>query len=99
MDAMIVGGTPTAKAMALLETPFTATRTGPVVAPDGTTASIWLVPQVVVARTPLKVTVPGAAPKFVPVIVTDVPAAPDAGLRLVMLGVTAVTLNETGLLP
>ena len=29
---------------------------------------------------------PGVAPKFVPAIVTAVPAAPDVGFRLVMLG-------------
>jgi len=32
------------------------------------------------------VLVPCVAPKFVPVIVTEVPTAPDVGLRLVMLG-------------
>jgi hypothetical protein len=37
---------------------------------------------------PLKVSVlaPCVAPKFAPLIVTDVPTAPDVGFRLVMLG-------------
>ena len=41
-----------------------------------------------VAAVPLNVTVlvPCVAPKFVPVIVTEVPTAPDVGFRLVMLG-------------
>jgi hypothetical protein len=41
-----------------------------------------------IAAVPLNVTVlaPCDAPKFVPVIVTEVPTEPDAGLRFVMLG-------------
>ena len=41
-----------------------------------------------VVAVPLKVTVldPGADPKFVPVMVTEVPTAPEVGERLVMLG-------------
>jgi hypothetical protein len=51
-----------------------------------------------VAAVPLKVTVlvPRVAPKFVPVIVTAAPAAPEFGERLVMLG--AVTAKLTPLL-
>ena len=41
--------------------------------------------------------VPWVAPKFVPVIVTDVPTAADVGDRVVMLGV-ASTVNATPLL-
>jgi hypothetical protein len=41
-----------------------------------------------VATVPLKVIVPCVAPKFLPVIVTKVPTAPEFGLRLVMLGLT-----------
>jgi hypothetical protein len=43
---------------------------------------------VAVAATPLKVTVlvPCAAPKFVPLMVTAVPTAPELGVRLVILG-------------
>jgi hypothetical protein len=39
-----------------------------------------------VPAVPLNATVPGDVPKFVPVIVTDVPTAPDAGFRLVIFG-------------
>jgi hypothetical protein len=53
-----------------------------------------------VAAVPLKVIVlaPCVAPKFVPVIVTEVPTAPELGLRLVMLGVAVVTVKLTPLL-
>src|SRR3954464_9564793 len=49
-----------------------------------------------VAVVPLKVTelVPFVAPKFVPAIVTDVPAAPLVGDRLITLG-AAVTVKGT----
>ena len=42
------------------------------------------------ATVPLKVTVlvPCVAPKFIPVIVTEVPTAPEVGARFVMPGVT-----------
>jgi hypothetical protein len=41
-----------------------------------------------VAAVPLKVTVlaPCVAPKFVPLIVTDVPTGPEVGLMVVMVG-------------
>jgi hypothetical protein len=48
-----------------------------------------LVELVTVAATPLNFTVPLApklVPKFVPVIVTDVPAAPPIGVKPVMVG-------------
>ncbi len=53
-----------------------------------------------VAVVPLNFTVfvPCVAPKFVPVIVTDVPTSPDAGFKLVMLGVGTVTVKLTPLL-
>jgi len=71
----------------LLGTPFTVTTTLPVVAPVGTGTTIELALQVVgVAVVPLNVTVP-VEPKFVPVIVTDVPTAPELVERLVILGV------------
>jgi hypothetical protein len=80
-----------------LATPLTVTTTEPVVAPDGT-ATAMLVPfQLVgVAVAPLNVTVLVACvdPKFVPVIVTDVPAVPEVGERVVMLGV-GNTVNDT----
>ena len=81
----------------LLTTPPTVTTTLPVVAPAGTGATIEVVLQLVgVAAVPLNVTVlvPWLEPKFVPVIVTDVPTAPELGDRLLMLGV-ASTVNDT----
>ena len=53
-------------------------------------------PQLVgAASVPLNVTVlvPCAVPKFVPPIVTEVPAPPDVGDRLVMLGPVLPTLD------
>jgi hypothetical protein len=38
------------------------------------------------------------APKFVPVMVTGVPTAPDVGLRLEMFGAAALTVNVAALL-
>ena len=61
----------------------------PVVAPAGTGTAMLLALQAVGAdAVPLNVTVlvPCVAPKFAPVIVTEVPTDPDAGFRLVMLG-------------
>ncbi len=53
-----------------------------------------------VAAVPLKLTVlvPCVAPKFVPLIVTEVPAGPDVGDKLVMLGAGTVTVKLTPLL-
>jgi hypothetical protein len=68
---------------------FTATTTLPVVAPAGTVTAIDVALQFVgFASTPLNVTVlvPWATPKFVPVIVTAAPTAPDEGDRFVMPG-------------
>src|SRR5690348_13004354 len=86
----------------LLSTPLIFTTTGPVAAPAGTGATIWVSFQLVVlATTPLNemklVLVPTVGPKFVPVIVTDVPMGPDVGFRLVMLG-GGVTVKGTLLL-
>ena len=52
-----------------------------------------------VAEIPPKVTVlvPCVAPKLVPVIVTDVPIGPDAGVKLAIVGATAVGLTSTRL--
>lgn len=90
------------KSTPLLATPPTVTTKFPVVAPAGTGATMLVALQLVaVAVIPLNLTVlvPCAAPKFVPAIFTGVPAAPEAGLRLVMLGaVAAVTLNIAPLL-
>src|SRR5208283_4696683 len=74
----------TLKLTPLLATPPTVTTIFPVVAPLGT-ATVMLVPlQLVgVPAVPLNATalVPCVAPKFVPVIVTTVPIAPDVGLK------------------
>jgi hypothetical protein len=79
------------------------TTTFPVAAPEGTftvmleTLQLLAVP----AETPLNVTalVPCVAPKFPPVIVTGVPAGPEAVLREVMLGGGGtVTVKLTALL-
>ena len=96
----MLGATVTVKARLLLARPLTVTTTLPVVAPVGTDATTPVLLQLVgVAAVPLKLTVlvPCVAPKFVPVIVTEVPIVPDAGDRPVMLGAT-VTMNATPLL-
>jgi hypothetical protein len=65
----------------LLATPPTVTTTFPVVAPVGTGTAMLVALQLVgvPAAVPLNVTVlvPCVIPKFVPVIVTGVPTAPD----------------------
>jgi hypothetical protein len=86
----LAGGPVTVNAIPLLATPPTVTTTFPVVAPVGTRITMVVAFQLVAvpADVPLNVTVlvPCVAPKFVPVIVTDVPTTPDVGFRLVMLG-------------
>jgi len=87
----------TVKLTPLLATPDTVTTTFPVVAPLGTGVTMLVALQLVtVALVPLNVTVlaPCAEPKFVPVIVTDVPAAPEVGLTLVTAGGT-ITVSAT----
>ena len=90
---LIVGVASTVKLDPLLATPPTVTTTFPVVAPAGTGTTILVALQlvIVVAVVPLNVTVlvPCVEPKFVPVIVTDAPTAPDVGLRLVIVGVAS----------
>src|SRR4029077_2033893 len=83
------GGTVTVKFEPLLATPPTATKTLPVIAPLGTGATMLVGVQLVgTAVTPLNITVlaPCDKPKFVPVIVTDVPTSPRGGLRLATVG-------------
>ena len=55
---------------------------------------------VVVAVVPLNLTVlaPWVAPKFVPVITTDEPTAPEVGFRVVIVGAGVVTVKLTPLL-
>jgi hypothetical protein len=96
-DTLLMDGA-TVKFTPLLATPLTVTTTLPVVAPVGTGALIEVALQLVgVVVVPLNFTVllPWVVPKFVPVIVTDTPTAPDVGDRLVMVGEAAnrVLLN------
>jgi len=73
----------------------------PVVAPVGTgTVMLVAFHAVGVPAVPLNVTalVPWVAPKFAPAIVMEVPTAPEAGLRLVMLGGGRVTVKLMPLL-
>ena len=90
---VMLGGGTTVKLTPLLAVPPTVTTTLPVVAPVGTTATIEVVLQlvIVVAVVLLNFTVldPCGEPKFLPVIVTDAPTAPEVGERLVMLGAAA----------
>jgi hypothetical protein len=91
----------TAKVTPLLAAPPTVTTTFPVVAPAGTVTPMLVALQLVgVAAVPLNCTVlvPCVVPKFAPLIVTGLPANPDAGFRLVMLGAGAVTVKLTPLL-
>src|SRR3954470_2316191 len=77
----------TVKGAALLATLFTVTTRLPVVAPLGTGATMLDDVQLVgVAVVPLNLTVlvPGAVPKFVPLIVTDVPTGPLPGETFVI---------------
>jgi hypothetical protein len=70
-------------------TPEAATTTLPVVAAAGTATTMLVALQLVgVAVVPLIVTapVPWVAPKFVPVIVTEVPTTPEVGDKLLMFG-------------
>jgi hypothetical protein len=81
-------GTVTVNAAPLLATPPTVTTTFPVVAPAGAAATMLVALQLVgVAAMPLKLTVlaPCVAPKFAPLIVTDVPTTPDVGFKLAIL--------------
>ena len=90
----------TLKATPLLAKPLTVTTTLPEVAPLGTGTTMFVALQLVgVAATPLKVTLlfPCEAPKFVPVMATEVPKGAKVGLRLVMLGGTR-TVNAAPLL-
>jgi hypothetical protein len=83
----------TENATPLLVNPFTAMFTFPVVAPLGTVATTAVELQLVVfAETPLKATVlvPLVAPKFVPLMVTEVPTGPEVGDIPVMEGVVGL---------
>jgi hypothetical protein len=95
---LIAGVETTVNAMLLLATPPAFTTTLPLVAPAGTGTTMLVALQLVgVAATPLNVTVPCVAPKFVPVMVTEVPTAAELGLRLLIAGVES-TVNAMPLL-
>jgi hypothetical protein len=93
---LIMAGT--TKLLPLLAVPATVTTTLPVVVPAGTVAVMLVSLQlpIVVAVIPLKVTVlpPWVAPNFVPVIVMEVPTAPEVWLRLVIVGAVELLLLE-----
>ena len=79
----------------LLAKPATVTTTFPVVAPLGTGTAMLVALQLVgTAATPLNVTVPlpWLDPKFVPVMVTELPTGPDVGLMAVICGLAAPPL-------
>jgi hypothetical protein len=83
----VVSGVVTVKATPLLGMPGSVSTTLPVVAPLGTGTTTRVVLQLDgVPAVPLNETVPTAVPKFVPVIVTNVPTDPEAGLRPVIFG-------------
>jgi len=87
---MLGAAVATVKLVPLLATPPTVTTTFPVVAPVGTGATMLVALQLVgTAAVPLNLTVlvPCVAPKFAPVIVTEVPITPDAGFMVVIAGV------------
>ena len=70
----------TVKVTPLLATPFTVTTTFPVVAPPGTATVMLVALQLVgVPAVPLNFTVlvPWVAPKFVPVMMIEVPTGPE----------------------
>ena len=94
---MVAGGVvPTLKLTPLLAVPPTVTTTLPEVAPVGTSATILVAVQLLgVAVVPLKRTVllPCVAPKFDPLMVTEVPTAPEVGDRLVIVGACATSVT------
>jgi hypothetical protein len=97
---MIEGGRITVNETPVLACPLTVTTTLPVVALLGTGTTIEVALQLVgVAVVPLNVTVllPCVDPKFVPVIVIEVPTIPEVGERLVIEG-GGITVNDTPLL-
>src|SRR3989442_1129807 len=88
-----VGGTVTVKLLALVAVPLgVLTLIGPLLAPLGTVAVIWvLVFTVKLATVPLKVTLV-APPRLLPLIVTEVPTGPLLGLKELIVGGGAVTV-------
>jgi uncharacterized protein YjeT (DUF2065 family) len=94
-------GAVTVKLTPLLAAPPIVTTTLPVMAPAGTVTPMLVELQLVeVAIIPLNLTVlvPCDVPKFAPVMATEAPTNPDAGLRLVTLGARVATVKLTPLL-
>jgi hypothetical protein len=84
----------TVKLTELLTVPLAVTSTLPLVAPVGTGTLIWVAFQLVGtpdASLNVTVFVPCVEPKPVPLIVTDVPTAPEVGEMLVMFGAAVPT--------
>jgi hypothetical protein len=99
LKEMMAGPEVGSKTEQLLDIPPTVTTTHPTVALDGTFTTILVGPHVVTeAEIPLNVTTPAVEPKFVPVIVTDVPGEPEVALKLVMDGGGKMTEKLTPLL-
>src|ERR1700722_12906647 len=91
----------TVKLNPLLGTPATVTMTLPVIAPTGTGTTMLVALQLVTgAVVPPKLTmlpVTCDAPKFVPVMVIEVPTAPEVWLRSVICGAAVTVKGEPAL--
>ena|ERR1043166_6788781 len=88
---VMLGGWITAKLRALLATPPTVTTRFPLIDPLGIVTTIEFEFQLDTLQIiPLRLTLLSCcvAPKFDPVIVTDVPTTPDAGDKPMMFGET-----------
>src|SRR5438876_424584 len=89
-DKLLMAGV-TVKLAPVLALPPTVTTTGPVAAAFGTGTTILVLLQLVgVAVVPLNLTVlvPCVAPKFNPLMVTELPIAPEVGDKLLIVGKT-----------
>jgi hypothetical protein len=101
-ERLVMIGAGNVKAIPLLVWPPTVTVTLPLLVAGGATVTMLVEFQLVdPAGVPLKLTalVPCVAPKFVPMMVTVVPAGPEVGEKLVMFGavlacVIVVTILE-----
>jgi hypothetical protein len=97
-DKLVMLGAVTVNGLPLLATPPTVTTTFPVVAPVGTAAliDVALHKVIVVAVVPLNLTVfvPWLLPKPLPVIVTEIPAPPEVGDKLVILGAAIASVGS-----
>jgi len=86
---LVIAGVTVKLLVLVVVPPGVVTAMGPVVAPVGTVAVIWVaLLTVTVAFMPLNLTTV-AAVKLVPVITTEVPTGPLVGLKLIIVGGTA----------